>query len=135
MTRLWTPAEANRTLPLVRRVVADILEKGQALRALVQEPEDREIRLRIGELERELYGLIQELHTIGCDYKDAGFQQGLVDFPARIDDQDVYLCWRSDEDAITWYHPVREGFAGRRPIPPELLEPAEGSDSGSGDPS
>jgi hypothetical protein len=129
MTRLWTPTEANRTLPLVRRVVADILDKGNALRELVRQPEDRERRLRIGELERELHGHLRELHAIGCDYKDAGFEQGLVDFPARIDDQDVYLCWKSDEDAITWYHPVTEGFAGRRPIPAELLEaPAPAAD-------
>jgi len=121
MTRLFTPAEANRTLPLVQRIVADILEKGQRLRKLVREPEDRDVRMQIGDLERDLHALLKELHAIGCDYKDAGFEQGLVDFPAKIEDQDVYLCWRSDEEAITWYHPVREGFAGRRKIPAALL--------------
>ena len=96
MTRLFTPLEANRTLPLVQRIVAS-------------------------DLERDLHALLKELHAIGCDYKDAGFEQGLVDFPAKIEDEDVYLCWRSDEDSITWYHPVREGFAGRRKIPAALL--------------
>ena len=117
MTRLFTPLEANRTLPLVQRIVADILEKGQRLRKLVREPEDRDVRLQIS----DLHALLKELHAIGCDYKDAGFEQGLVDFPAKIEDEDVYLCWRSDEDSITWYHPVREGFAGRRKIPAALL--------------
>jgi hypothetical protein len=122
MTRLFTPAEANRTLPLVQRIVADILAKGHRLRKLVREPEDRDVRMQIGNLERDLHALLKELHAIGCDYKESGFKHGLVDFPAKIEDEDVYLCWRSDEDSITWYHPVREGFAGRRKIPAALLE-------------
>ncbi len=41
---------------------------------------------------------------------------GLVDFPARHDDDDVFLCWRLGEPAIEWYHGLRSGFSGRRPL-------------------
>jgi hypothetical protein len=41
---------------------------------------------------------------------------GLVDFPARRDDDDVFLCWRLGEPAIEWYHGLRSGFSGRRPL-------------------
>ena len=64
---------------------------------------------------------MRELETIGCYYKDWGFDKGLIDFPARIGGEDVYLCWRSDENEVAWYHPVEGGYAGRRPIPAELL--------------
>jgi hypothetical protein len=62
-----------------------------------------------------------ELEEIGCFYKDANFTVGLVDFPSIINDKEVFLCWRSDEDDILFYHDINTGFAGRRPIPPEYF--------------
>jgi len=121
MERLFTPAQANKTLPLVKRIVADILAKGQELRAFVDVKRDDEVNRQIDKLEDILREHMSELEQVGCHYKDWGFELGLVDFPAKIDERDVYLCWRSDEAAVTWYHPVEEGFAGRRPIPDELL--------------
>jgi hypothetical protein len=43
---------------------------------------------------------------------------GLLDFPARIDGDEVYLCWKLGEDRIRFYHRQDEGFAGRKPIDP-----------------
>ncbi|MEJ2307316.1 MAG: DUF2203 family protein, partial [candidate division WOR-3 bacterium] len=48
---------------------------------------------------------------------------GLVDFPGLIEGREVYLCWKSDEEDIQFYHGVEEGFAGRKPIPKEYYEP------------
>lgn len=128
VTRQFTPKQANDTLPLVRRIVADILDKGRELRDLAQSPEPEEHRVRLQNLERALGSFAEELEGIGCLYKDWGFEKGLVDFPAEIDDQPVLLCWRSDEAAVTWFHPVAAGFAGRQLIPAELLEEHEAND-------
>ena len=132
--RLFTPAQANRTLPLVRKIVRDILEAGGRLRTLAAtiherggRPEDDE-RERFEAIKDELGALMQELEAIGCTYKDWGFEMGLVDFPARIDGKNVLLCWRSDEPQVLWYHGNQDGFAGRRAIPEELL--AEIAESG-----
>jgi len=114
--RRFTAAEATKTLPLVKRIVADVLRTGRELRE--SEEGTREAR----RLESQLRGLMSELDQIGCYYKDWGFEMGLVDFPATIDGRDVFLCWRSDEPELTWYHAIEEGFQGRRPIPAELLE-------------
>lgn len=122
MTRMFTPAEANRTLPLVKRIVADILERGQELRQLSTKPRDNAPTGRVRELEKELTELMQEVAEVGCDYKDFGFEAGLVDFPSQIDGDDVLLCWKSDEAAVTWYHGLEDGFAGRQPIPADMLE-------------
>src|SRR4029077_12440226 len=41
---------------------------------------------------------------------------GLVDFYGQVDGKAVWLCWRYGEDAVTHYHGLEEGFAGRKPI-------------------
>jgi hypothetical protein len=75
----------------------------------------------IQQLISDIDSFMKELNDIGCTYKDWNFQLGLVDFPAVIDNEEVLLCWRSDEDDIRFYHGIEEGFAGRKPIPEEYL--------------
>ena len=128
--RYFTPLEANRTLPLVKRIVADIQASGRRLRELAGElgpaaADDDEIRKLITSLNE----FFEELEGIGCSYKDPGFNRGLVDFPAVIDGEEVLLCWRSDEPAVTHYHGPMEGYQGRRRIPEALLR-APGTDQG-----
>jgi hypothetical protein len=123
----FTPAEATRTLPLVKQIVGDILERGRELRDLSGTESDEstdtvEKQDRRNVLEEELSGLMKELEQLGCSFRDWGFEVGLVDFPSTIDGQDVLLCWRSDEPAVRFYHTPEAGYAGRRPIPPVLLE-------------
>lgn len=122
MRTVFTPSEANRTLPLVRRIVSDILEGGREIRILMPRQSEPGARQRIARIEEELREHMRELERIGCYYKDWGFQTGLVDFPAQIGGADVFLCWRSDEESVGWYHPIEAGFRGRQPIPEELLE-------------
>ncbi|MBI3725873.1 DUF2203 domain-containing protein [bacterium] len=122
--KLFTPAEANRTLPLVRRIVTDILAKGKLLRetASPDEPETVERADRVNVLEAELEDLFHELAEVGCSFRDWSFEMGLVDFPGEIDGKPVLLCWRSDEPEVRFYHTHEGGYAGRRPIPDRLLE-------------
>lgn len=124
MTRsTFTPLQASKTLPLVRRIVEDVLAHGRELRALQAAGEPAgEAAARAGVLQARLRDLFEELASIGCEYKDFGFEHGLVDFPSTIDGRDVLLCWRSDEERLGWYHTAESGFAGRQPIPAELLE-------------
>ncbi|MCA9402038.1 MAG: DUF2203 domain-containing protein [Candidatus Omnitrophica bacterium] len=117
----FTPQEANKRLPLIKKIVADILEKGQALKIAVQNT-DSERAAEVEILQAEIESLMFELQELGCYFKDWNFEIGLVDFPAVIDNEDVLLCWRSDEPAVEWYHPLRDGYAGRRRIPQSLLD-------------
>ena len=52
---------------------------------------------------------MERIHSTGCVVKD--LDVGLLDFPARMDNQNVYLCWRLGEDRIRFYHRQDEGFA------------------------
>ncbi len=59
---------------------------------------------------------VERIHATGCVVKD--IEIGLLDFPSRLNGQDVFLCWRLGEDRIRFYHGMDEGFAGRKPIDP-----------------
>ncbi len=63
---------------------------------------------------REVEGIISEINTLGADVKDPIL--GLVDFFAKRGNDVVLLCFRDDEDAIHFWHPIESGFAGRRPL-------------------
>jgi hypothetical protein len=57
---------------------------------------------------------VAEMDSIGVQVKD--LEAGLLDFPCRIDDEVVLLCWRMGEPAIEHWHTVEEGFQGRQPV-------------------
>jgi len=55
-----------------------------------------------------------EIDAIGVQVKDLDI--GLLDFPCEVDGQIVLLCWKLGEKAITHWHGVSEGYAGRKPV-------------------
>jgi hypothetical protein len=85
---------------------------------------------KLAALRAEHQNLAQTLKTAlkriletGCLIKDLDI--GLLDFPAVIDNEDVYLCWKLGEDRIRFYHRQDEGFAGRKPLDPHDLGPGD----------
>ncbi|HSW56677.1 MAG TPA: DUF2203 domain-containing protein [Ignavibacteriaceae bacterium] len=120
--KYFTAAEAKKTLPLVRKIVKDILDTSREMRLIADEVGSNvENDPRIQKLADDIEKFMQELEEIGCYFKDWNFLIGLIDFPAIIDGREVFLCWRSDEDDIMYYHDADAGFAGRKLIPPEEL--------------
>jgi len=121
-TKYFTPAEARRTLPLVKKIVKDILDTSREMQLLAEELNGKvESDPDIQKLGADIESFLFELEEIGCFFKDWNFTLGLVDFPSVIDDREVFLCWKSDEDDIRFYHDVQEGYAGRKPIPEEYF--------------
>ncbi len=57
---------------------------------------------------------IAEIDAIGVQIKD--LDSGLLDFPFRLEDEIVLLCWRMGEPAIEHWHTVEAGFQGRQPV-------------------
>ncbi len=107
-TRYFTPEEAHSTLPLVRKIVDDILKTSREIRLLTEDKDGMiESDPEVKKMAAQLNGFMAELEEIGCFYKDWNFSIGLVDFPAIIDGQEVFLCWRSDEDNVIYYHADR----------------------------
>ena len=118
--RRFTLAQANRALPLVQRVVGDIVQTREQATRLQSQLESAEAREHQA-IQRDLDVAIDKLHTyldelteIGCELKD--FQAGLVDFIGRHQGRDIYLCWKLGEERIAYFHELNTGFAGRVPV-------------------
>lgn len=121
-TRYFTPPEAELTLPLVRKIVKDILDTTKEMRLYADDLNGKiEDNEQIKKMAGTVKGFLNELEEIGCYFKDQDFTIGLVDFPAIIDGVDVYLCWRSDEDKIKFYHGIEDGYSNRIAIPDKYL--------------
>jgi hypothetical protein len=57
---------------------------------------------------------LAEIDSIGAQVKD--IETGLLDFPCRLNDDVVLLCWRMGEPAIEHWHPADSGFKDRQPV-------------------
>ncbi len=68
--------------------------------------------------EKKTREALAAIEKLGCLVKD--LEIGLVDFPARRDNETVYLCWKLGEERIGYWHRVEEGFAGRKPLDSEF---------------
>ena len=45
-----------------------------------------------------------------------GLDQGLLDFPSKRFDEEVWLCWKEGETEIKFWHEKDSGFNGRKPV-------------------
>jgi len=120
--KYFTPKEAVKTLPLVKKIVEDILREGKEIQLLMdQVGGDVQLNPEIPERLKNMQVYLKELLDVGCYYKDWDFSLGLVDFPSVIDGEEVFLCWRSDEETISYYHHPASGYAGRKIIPEDYF--------------
>ena len=126
----FTVETANRTLPLVRKVVEDLLQQHERLEVIlprlrnpspgeetdsVDEADQRYLREEAARISADIEGYMAEIESIGCVFK--GFD-GLVDFHALRDGRPIFLCWKYPEECITHWHEIDAGFVGRQPLEP-----------------
>lgn len=109
--------ESHRKLAGYDEQLASLAERIQRSGGM-QVPYERVAKQRIerNRLHETVEAALERIQSTGCVVKD--LDVGLLDFPSRIDNQDVYLCWKLGEDRIRFYHRQDEGFAGRKPIDP-----------------
>ena len=118
--RRFTLAQANSALPLVKRIVGDIVKThGLVLRlqAEMDRASGKEQAAAQGQLDASvgrLEDFVDELSEVGCELKD--YQVGLIDFVGRHESRDVYLCWKLGEESIAYWHEMNAGYAGRQPV-------------------
>jgi len=133
-TRLFTLAEANAMLPLVRAITADlakmsaeVFERHRQLHRVMAGREEEESNLYSEELfqvQQDLDKQADRLEEYLAELKELGVEprngpQGMidtVDFPSNRDSQVVYLCWQLGEEEISHWHELEAGFAGRQQL-------------------
>ena len=130
--RTYTVDEANRELPRVRPIVAQIAELS-ALRPDLEEQlrmaeytaqrpgangetreREQQARDAVQGAEEELLKAVLNLNSLGIQLK--GPLEGLIDFPSYREGELVELCWKLGEDKVAHWHRVGEGFGGRKPL-------------------
>lgn len=130
--RLFNRQEAENLLPLLERLLTDVIEKKKQLEAIDHEFHQLQTRIQLSggiippysfmvekKQEREKYvsairDAISRIEGTGCVVKD--LDMGLIDFPSIISEEQVFLCWRLGEEGIRYWHRPEEGFAGRKPL-------------------
>jgi hypothetical protein len=131
---LFTLTEAERTRREIEPVLIEAIEVRRKLAPLDEElgaiavriqwaggmvvPYEQTARLRFerDRLAESLRSAIERIQSTGCMVKD--LDVGLLDFPAVMNNEEVYLCWRLGEERIRFWHRQDEGFSGRKPIDP-----------------
>jgi hypothetical protein len=131
-SRTFTLEEAQELLPVLESLLRTAIEGKRLIESVDSEFQDtaQKVFLRGGmslnvlhlarrKAEREkaiqkVKDAMAEIDAIGVQVKDLDI--GLLDFPCEVDGQIVLLCWKLGEKAITHWHGVSEGYAGRKPI-------------------
>jgi hypothetical protein len=121
--RHFSRAEANALLPRLKpllrqlRDAKDELTDEDAHEALSEAApangggeEGRQVGVAFLEVRR----LLEALSESGILLRD--IDRGLVDFPAMVDGQEVYLCWELGEDEVSFWHDISSGYRGREPL-------------------
>ena len=66
------------------------------------------------------YKSIEDLEATGISIKS--IDQGLLDFPSLMFNEEIWLCWKEGETEIKFWHGKDEGFNGRKPLESMDLE-------------
>ncbi|MEO6446014.1 MAG: DUF2203 domain-containing protein [Gemmatimonadaceae bacterium] len=136
MMQRFSLEEANRMLPLVSRIVSDIIEHYREWQRTVEAfeiaatlsrsekpaPQAEELQHQAQRLARDIQGFVGEIAHLGLEFK--GFELGLVDFPADIEGRQLFWCWRHGEHSVQYWHDADSGYNGRQPVEALLDAPA-----------
>jgi hypothetical protein len=127
--RQFTVEQANATLPLVKRIVEDIVAQHRLwheklleidLVAASGRASDAELAERLAReaqvIAREIETFRRELVSLGIQLKDA--RLGLIDFASTMGERPILLCWRLGEPEVQFWHDPEAGYAGRQPLVP-----------------
>ena len=142
--KIFTPAEADAMLPLVRAIVSDLVDLSRELTerrqrvALLQagkagnsrDPYHEELVEVQKDMEKDslrLRDYVEELRALGVEPKSG--TEGLVDFPALLDGRKVCLCWKLGESRVLFWHDLESGYVGRQPLRPDCEFQSDGDDA------
>ena len=121
----FTIKDANNALPDVIKKFEVALAKKNEIAKL-----DKELQMSLSTsnsletyipLKQQLNSAITEFYAASEILEKTGvviksIDQGLLDFPSKRFDEDVWLCWKYGEKEIKFWHDLDSGFMGRKPV-------------------
>ena len=125
MFSFFTTNEANAVLPDVIKKFEYALAKQNEIKKIEKELEMRvsttnsfedfvTLKQTLNSAITKFYESVEILENTGVVVKS--IEQGLLDFPSKRFDEEVWLCWKHGETEIKFWHEKDSGFMGRKPI-------------------
>ena len=125
MNSYFSVNDANKILPIVikkfnyaKKAKAEVVKMKQQLTSEMTPTislEEYTINKRkLNSSITKFYQSIEDLENTGVSLK--GLDEGLLDFPAKRFDEEIWLCWKEGETEIKFWHEKDSGFMGRKPI-------------------
>ena len=125
MSVYFTINEANAALPEIIKKYENALAKSVEIKKIEQELQMSistansfesyvRIKRQLNSAVTKFYESVEILENTGIVIKS--IDQGLMDFPSKRFDQEVWLCWKYGETVIKFWHEKDSGFMGRKPI-------------------
>jgi len=125
MNSYFSVNDANEILPLVikkfnyaKKAKAEVMKMEQQLTSEITSTTSLEEytinKRKLNSSITKFYQSIEDLENTGVSLK--GLDEGLLDFPAKRFDEEIWLCWKEGETEIKFWHEKDSGFMGRKPI-------------------
>ena len=125
MFSFFTTNEANAVLPDVIKKFENALTKRNEISKLEKEmqmslsstnsfEEYVNLKRNLNSAMTKFYESVEILENTGVVVKS--IEQGLLDFPSKRFEEEVWLCWKHSETEIKFWHEKDSGFMGRKPI-------------------
>ena len=125
MFSYFTTNEANQALPDVIKKFEFSMAKKNEVSKLEQELQMSlatsntfeqyiSLKQKLNSAITKFYEAVETLENTGVVVKS--IEQGLLDFPSKRFDEEVWLCWKYGETEIKFWHEKDSGFMGRKPI-------------------
>ena len=125
MFSFFTTNEANAVLPDVIKKFELALAKQNEIKKIEKELEMSvsstnsfesfvTLKQTLNSAITKFYESVEILENTGVVVKS--IEQGLLDFPSKRFDEEVWLCWKHGETEIKFWHEKDSGFMGRKPI-------------------
>ena len=125
MNSYFSVNDANKILPAVikkfsyaKKMKAEVMKMEQQLASGTTPTASLEeyviIKRKLNSTITNFYQSIEDLESTGVVLK--GLDEGLLDFPAKRFDEEIWLCWKEGETEIKFWHEKDTGFIGRKPI-------------------
>ena len=125
MKSYFSITDANKILPTVikkfnyaKKMKTEVMRIEQQLTSGMTPTTSLEeyasVKRKLNSVVTKFYQSIEDLESTGVVLK--GLDDGLLDFPAKRFDDEIWLCWKDGETEIKFWHEKDTGFMGRKPI-------------------